>query len=151
MSRIRGGRDAGTAVVEFVWLAVLLLVPLTYLVIGAFRVQAAVLGASTAAREAGRAYVLAGGDNSDRRTAAAGAALEALSDQHVEPASLPADGSWLVINRNAYPGKPPTLIVHVDVRFRVSLPFLAGWAAKAGSVTVTAHHDTALDTYAEAP
>jgi hypothetical protein len=51
--------DAGSAVVEFCLLSVLMLVPLVYLVMVLGRVQAAALAAQTAAREAGRAFVTA--------------------------------------------------------------------------------------------
>ncbi len=49
--------DSGTAVVEFVWLAILLLVPLIYLVLCLARVQAGSYAVTQAAREAGRAFV----------------------------------------------------------------------------------------------
>lgn len=48
-------RDEGRAIVEFIFVGVLLLVPLIYLVIAIARVQAAAFSVSTAAREAGRA------------------------------------------------------------------------------------------------
>ena len=58
--RAEGGRaEGGSAVVEFVFLAVLLVVPLLYLVMTVSRVQAGSYAASTAAREAGRAFVTA--------------------------------------------------------------------------------------------
>jgi hypothetical protein len=49
--------ERGSAVVEFVGLAVLVLVPLVYLVMTLARVQAGAYAVSAAAREAGRAYV----------------------------------------------------------------------------------------------
>ena len=55
----RGRAEGGSAVVEFVFLAVLLVVPLLYLVMTVSRVQAGSYAASTAAREAGRAFVTA--------------------------------------------------------------------------------------------
>jgi hypothetical protein len=51
--------QAGSAVVEFVFLAVLMMVPLFYLVMVLARLQAGAYGVSVAAREAGRAYVTA--------------------------------------------------------------------------------------------
>jgi hypothetical protein len=53
------GREAGSAVVEFVFLAVLLMVPLFYLVMVMARLQAGAYAVSAAAREAGRAYTTA--------------------------------------------------------------------------------------------
>jgi Flp pilus assembly protein TadG len=53
------GREAGSAVVEFVFLAVLLMVPLFYLVMVMARLQAGAYAVSAAAREAGRAFTTA--------------------------------------------------------------------------------------------
>jgi len=53
------GAQAGSAVVEFVFLAVLMLVPLFYLVMVLARLQAGAYAVSAATREAGRAYVTA--------------------------------------------------------------------------------------------
>jgi hypothetical protein len=53
--------QAGSAIVEFVFLAVLMIVPLFYLVMVLARLQAGAYGVSAAAREAGRAYVTAQG------------------------------------------------------------------------------------------
>ncbi len=51
--------QAGSAVVEFIFLAVLMLVPLFYLVMVLARLQAGAYAVSAASREAGRAYVTA--------------------------------------------------------------------------------------------
>jgi len=51
--------QAGSAVVEFVFLAVLMMVPQFYLVMVLARLQAGAYGVSAASREAGRAYVTA--------------------------------------------------------------------------------------------
>ena len=51
--------QAGSVVIEVVWLAVLLLVPLVYVVLAVFEVQRGAFAATAAARAAGRAYVLA--------------------------------------------------------------------------------------------
>ena len=55
----RADAQAGSAVIEFVFLAVLLLVPLFYLVMVLARLQAGAYAVSAASREAGRAYVTA--------------------------------------------------------------------------------------------
>ena len=49
--------DEGSAIVEFVWLGILLLVPLIYIVVAVFEVQRTAYAASAAARSAGRAFV----------------------------------------------------------------------------------------------
>jgi len=51
--------QTGSAVVEFVFLAVLMMVPLFYLVMMLARLQAGAYGVNAASREAGRAYVTA--------------------------------------------------------------------------------------------
>ena len=51
--------DRGSAVVEFVFLTVVVLVPLIYLVLTVARIQAGTYAVAQAAREAGRAYVTA--------------------------------------------------------------------------------------------
>jgi len=53
------GSQSGSAVVEFVFLAVLMLVPIFYLVMVLARLQAGAYAVSAASREAGRAYVTA--------------------------------------------------------------------------------------------
>jgi len=63
-TRVRhlGGGSAaqsGSAIVEFVFLAVLMMVPLFYLVMVLARLQAGAYAVSAASREAGRAYVTA--------------------------------------------------------------------------------------------
>jgi Flp pilus assembly protein TadG len=57
--RSGAGSQSGSAIVEFVFLAVLMIVPLFYLVMVLARLQAGAYGVSAAAREAGRAYVTA--------------------------------------------------------------------------------------------
>jgi Flp pilus assembly protein TadG len=54
VNRLR--RDDGTAVVEFVFLAVLVMVPLVYLIAAVATVQRNTLAVTQAARDAGRAY-----------------------------------------------------------------------------------------------
>ena len=51
--------DSGNAVLEFLFLAVLLMVPLVYLLLTVFTVQRAAYAVSSASREAGRVFVSA--------------------------------------------------------------------------------------------
>jgi len=55
----RGCGQDGSAIVEFVFLAVLMMVPLFYLVMVLARLQSGAYAVSAAAREAGRGYVTA--------------------------------------------------------------------------------------------
>ena len=52
-------RDRGRAIVEFLVVGLLVLVPIVYFVVTLSRVQAAAFAASTASREAGRAFTTA--------------------------------------------------------------------------------------------
>ncbi|MGV1008998.1 MAG: pilus assembly protein [Dermatophilaceae bacterium] len=71
----RAPRDDGRAIVEFVFLGVLVLVPLIYLVVTVGRIQAAAFSATTAAREAGRAFTTAESDGAGLARARAASAL----------------------------------------------------------------------------
>ena len=59
MLRRTDAAEAGTAIVEFVLLAVLLMVPMVYIVLVAFRLQSTAYALAAATREAGRAFVTA--------------------------------------------------------------------------------------------
>jgi hypothetical protein len=54
------GSDDGGAIIEFLGMSLLLLVPLLYLVVALARIQAATYGSEFAAREASRGAVVAG-------------------------------------------------------------------------------------------
>lgn len=82
---VGGGRERGSAVVEFVVLGLVLLVPLLYVALALSAVQRTAFGVTQAAREAGRAYVTGTAVTAPARAAAA--ARLALADQGV-----PADG-----------------------------------------------------------
>ena len=72
--------EDGTAVIEFVWLAILLLIPLIYLVLCLARVQSGSYAVTQAARESGRAFVTAGSEELAPARAEAAAAI-AFEDQ----------------------------------------------------------------------
>lgn len=83
MRRERG--EEGSAVIELVWVGIILLVPLLWIVLSVFEVQSGAYGVTSAARSAGRAYALAPDDAAGLEAARA-AARQALVDQ-----GLPAD------------------------------------------------------------
>lgn len=81
--------DAGSAMVEFTVLAVLLMVPLAYLVLTVFTVQRAAYAVTAAAREAGRAYATAEtGDVAEARARTAAAVSLADHGLRVEDVAL---------------------------------------------------------------
>lgn len=113
--------ERGSAILDFTLLAVVLIVPLVYLVLLLARLHAASFAVTAAAREAGRAAVTspAGGDPEGRaRTAAA----LAFQDQ-----GFPADGpeSGLVtIGCSATPCLSPEAVVTVRAELTVEIPLL---------------------------
>lgn len=58
-ARAAPARDDGNAIVEFLFVAVLVMVPLVYLIVAVAAVQRAQLAVTNAAREAGRAFATA--------------------------------------------------------------------------------------------
>jgi hypothetical protein len=139
-------RDDGSAVVEFVWLAVLLLVPLLYVVLAAASVQRTAFGLTAAARDAGRAYATAGSDASGERRAEIVAQL-AMRDQGVE---------WAPAGRVVSCGECSYAVgsgFSVDLRVRVRLPLVPRWMCGercVAGITVSAHHRERLDCYSGA-
>lgn len=77
---MRSRTDEGTALVEVVWLGVLLILPLLWVVVSVAQVQGGAFGTSAAARAAGRAFALAPDDATGVERARV-AARQALADQ----------------------------------------------------------------------
>lgn len=128
--------EAGSAVVEYLAVALLLLLPLIYLVIALGRIQAASFAAEGAAREAGR--IVAQADSAADSAGPAATAVEiAFADQGVD-----VDGaSSLVITCSADPCHTPGARIDVRVAAQVPLPFLpAAFAGAATTINVSAGH-----------
>lgn len=119
IARAGAGRpaDAGSAVVEFLGVSLLLLVPLVYLVLTLGRIQAAAFAAEGAAREAGRVVVSAASFGEGVARARAAADL-AFADQGIEASG--ADAVSLACE--ADPCLEPGARILVDVAVRVGLP-----------------------------
>ncbi len=81
------GLDGGRAMLEFIFLGVLTLVPLLYLVLAAFDLERNVFAVTEAAREAGRAYSTAADPGAAQARASYAAGL-ALQDQGVSAAGM---------------------------------------------------------------
>ncbi len=141
MKRVRLD-DSGNAMVEFTFLAVLLFVPLVYIVVGVFDVQRAAYGASTAAREAGRAYVGAA-TTAEAEERAEAAARIALADQGLE--LVPGE---LQIICSADPCLTPGAVVTVTFGTRVPLPWVPVLGDRpTAAVAVSARHDAVVDAF----
>ena len=142
MSRPRG--DDGNALVEFTYLAVLLMVPLFYVLLAVFQVQSAAFGVTEAARQAGRAYARADDPETGAAVGAAAARL-ALADQGITSTAAPdfCGGSCSL---------QPGSTVRTSVRYTVQLPIVGGLFGKdRAGIPVTGVHTEVVDRFKEAP
>ena len=133
--------DDGSAIVEFVWLSVLLLVPLLYVVLTAVSVQRAAFGVTTAAREAARAYATAASDSEGEQRAEVAAGL-AMRDQGVP---WTPQGRLVSCGECSFAAGSDFV---VDIRTTVRLPLMPRWLCGSrcvGGVTVSGHHRERLD------
>jgi Flp pilus assembly protein TadG len=144
---LRASGERGSAVVEFVFLAVLLMVPLFYLVMTLSRIQAGAYAASTAAREAGRAFVTAS-DPAAARGRAADAARIAFEDQ-----GFGADEARLTLTCDGTPCLRPEGRVEFATTVTVPLPLVPSFARAAVPlrVPVTASHVAVVDRFRGQP
>lgn len=138
--------ERGSAVVEFVFLAVLMMIPLIYLVMTLGRLQAGAYAASAAAREAGRAYVTAEIQADAERRAEAAAAI-AFEDQGFESTGqvfLDCDGT---------PCLRPEGRVEVTTVVTVPLPLVPSFARNVIplEVPLTASHIAVVDRFRSQP
>lgn len=136
-------RDDGSAMVEFTWLALLLLVPLVYVVLAVFEVQRTAYAVTNAAREAGRVFVTA--PSVTQAYARADVAVQlAMTDQ-----GAPLDTVRSTIICGSDPCLTPGGRVTVVVQAEVPLPFVPDlFGRSVASVSVDARHDATVDRYA---
>ena len=139
----RGPRidDRGSAVVEFLVVAVLILIPIAYLVLSVMRVQAAVFASTQAVREAARAYASADSVGEGHRTAHAAARL-AFDDQGF---ALPADA--LSIACSPAHCLTPGGTIDVEARWSVPLPWMPAGLGEVAAVPITVRHHLPIDVY----
>lgn len=144
---MRSPRDeAGTAIIEFVWLAILLLVPLLYVVLAVFDTQRTSYATSTAARSAGRAFVTSP-DEAGAYARARAAARLAFEDQGIANAPM-----RLVIRCRPHPANclSPGSVVAVEVRSSVALPLMPdALGGNAPRITVAAVNQSPYGTFRE--
>ncbi len=153
--RLRGASaDSGSALIEFFWLGILLLVPITYAILFAFQVQRAVFAVTEATRSAGRAYVST--PNGDVPTAdkrATTAASLTMTD-HGLP-FVPATFSDSCMSRagQAAPQQDTCFTadhwVRVTVTVPVQLPLLGALGINGGTISVHGQHDEVFDKFAD--
>ena len=147
VSRLRRRRDeSGTALIEFIWLGLLLLVPLVYVMLSVFDAQRGAFAASSASRAAGRAFVLAP-DQKTGEARAKEAARVALEDQGVEYGDADVD-----IDCEPRPDDCLTSgsVITVEVVVQQPLPLVpSALGDSAPSVRLTSTHVEPYGTYRE--
>jgi Flp pilus assembly protein TadG len=139
--------EQGNAVVEFSWLAILLMVPLVYVMLGVFDVQRASYGATAATRAAGRAFIIvpAGLSEEDARARAFEAARLTMKDQGMELSpgqlSITCDPACLE------PGSTVTVTIDTQVRLPLIPDALGG---EPPAIHLEASHTEPYGDYREA-
>lgn len=144
--RRRRGEE-GSALVELVWLGILLLIPLVWIVVSVFEVQRGAFAVSGAARSAARAYALAPDDAQGKARAEAAARL-VLRDQGL-PADVPVDIS---VRCTPYPRDchSGTSVITVVVASRVDLPLMPDFlGGDAPSFALDASHTVPIGQFQE--
>lgn len=137
--------DDGAAMVEFVVLAVVLVVPLVYLVMAVFEVQRAAFATTAAAREGARVFVVSSSSAEGEQRARQAVEL-ALRDQGV-----PVGSADVTIECSADPCLTPGATVAVGVRAVVPLPFVPWLGDRpAAAIPVLARHAQQVDQYVAA-
>lgn len=145
--KLPGRDERGSAVVEFSWLAILLLVPLVYVMLAVFDVQRTSYGATAATRAAGRAFIIvpAGLSEDDARDRAFEAARLAMQDQGVElsPGQLRITCTPACLE--------PGSTVTVDLDTEVPLPLIPdALGGERPAIQISASHTEPYGDYREA-
>ncbi|EAP99823.1 hypothetical protein JNB_06629 [Janibacter sp. HTCC2649] len=142
----RARSEEGSAIIEFIFLGVLMLVPLVYLVMALARIQAGSYAVTTAAREAGRAYVTTttGQDATSRARAAADIAF---IDQ-----GFSGMGS-LEVSCSTSPCLTPGARIETTARVTVPLPLIPAFARDVVplEIPLSASHLSTVDRFRGAP
>jgi hypothetical protein len=136
----------GAALVELIWLGLLLLVPLVYVLLAVFTVQKGAYAVSGAARAAARAYALAPDESSAPRQARA-AMTVALSDHDIGAGEALMQVSCRPSPHNCL---APGSVISVEVRHQVRLPLApSALGDQVPSIRVAAEHAVGYGTFRE--
>ncbi|NHC12923.1 hypothetical protein [Motilibacter deserti] len=133
--------EEGSALVEFCWLGVLLLIPLTWVLLAVFRAQGTAYAVTAATREAGRAYVSTSGSGTAAQARAEARAVAAASVA-LRDFGAELDRRELDITGSLRPGSAVT----VELTASVPLPFVPQWLG-GSSVRVHGRHVELVDQY----
>ncbi len=141
-----GRPDAGNASVEFLGIALLLMVPLVYLVVVLGRLQGAAMATDTAARHAVRVFVAT-------EPEIAGPAASAVTDLALADHGFIAGEGALTLQCSADPCHVPGASVTAVVAIDVDLPGVPGFLREAVPVRipVSSRATGAVDTFRENP
>jgi len=139
--------EHGSAIVEFVWLAILLLVPLLYIVLAVFDTQRASYAASAAARSATRAFVTSS-DQASAYARATAAARLAFVDQGI-------DGRGFTLSITCRPDPhqclTPGSVVAAEVHATADLPLMpTALGDNTPHISIAATHRSPYGTFREA-
>lgn len=137
--------QGGSALVEFTWLAIILLVPLLWIVSSAFAVQRGSFAASAASRAAARAYALAPDEAAGEERARA-AVRQVLADQGTQ-----GQAAEVSISCTTAPAcLSGTSVITVTVDSAVDLPVMPRILGNGlASFAISATHTVPIGQYVE--
>ena len=141
---MRRRTESGSAIVEVVWLGILLLLPMVWIVLSVFEVQRGAFGVTAAARAAGRAYALAPDDATGAQQAKAAAAV-AMADQGLD------DGPWRIHVTCGHLADCHVggAVITVRIETQVALPFVPDFLGGTATFALDAEHDVPIGQYQE--
>jgi Flp pilus assembly protein TadG len=145
-TRRRVRDEEGSALVEFTWLALILIVPLVWIVVSVFEVQRGSFAATAAARTAARAYALAPDDARGRQRA------DAAVRQVLDSQGTSGQAATVSVRCTTDPDcHAPTSVITVTVRSGVALPLSPEiLGSRAASFSITSTHTVPIGQYAGA-
>lgn len=144
--------DEGSALVEFLFLSVLLLIPIVYLVLAVAQIQSAAFAAEAVARDVSRAMVVGGvsalqeGASQSEAERAGRERAERVLESTLADFGIAASSSDITIACTAARCLTPGSDVLADVTIAVTLPVIGSWLP-ATAVTVSSAGASPVDGY----
>lgn len=137
--------EAGSALVEFTWLTIILIIPLVWIVISVFEVQRGAFAATAAARSAARAYALAPDDAVGEQRA------RAVVEQVLAGQGAPGQRAKVSVRCTTAPNcHAGTSVITITVESAVPLPMSPEILGhEATSFAITATHTVPIGQYVE--
>ena len=133
--------DRGNAIIEFIVIGVLVIVPLLYVVTTVMTVQAAISASTVAAREAARAFTTADTPAAGQVHAQLAAEVAFADHGFALPAKalrLSCDGSGCLA---------PGSSVHVGIDWRLPLPWVPAGLTTTLALPIAVDHTAPVDAY----